>query len=325
MKQFNDSSGVKTCLNYFETPVDLSQMSDENNDEERLTSSRTIICNCCSNYNQESPIRFRIEKTLGKKSKTPCFEKQRYITSYKSDYKPPLPIVENANNNRRKTPKDISITKTFKSNTENYSHIDSRLNTTNQEVFFTNLAQSKPTHRKPAILSKKSSKTNEEKISILKNQNLSYFKNIPKTYPTLKDHFVDKRSKTPEHKRVFAKCTNTKFDVVSVVSSLNSATCILENDSYNDARKFNSVEVADLNDFKQKSDLKKKLKKKLTSQATKAFFVEGEHELEPTRRRNICKHINLVCGKCVKSINLKTNKLFQFDLEDCRKKFEKLS
>ena len=40
-------------------------------------------------------------------------------------------------------------------------------------------------------------------------------------------------------------------------------------------------------------------------------------------KSNICKHINLVCGKCVKKINLKEHKLFQFDLDDCKKKFER--
>lgn len=61
----------------------------------------------------------------------------------------------------------------------------------------------------------------------------------------------------------------------------------------------------------------------LTEEIKKVHRKYQNHHHHHQSKRNMCRHINLVCEKCLVQMNIKkSQRLYRFDLEDCRRKME---
>ena len=360
MRNFNDSNGVKKCLNY------------DNDSSEHIDQSQnhSFICSYC-NEDRHLPVKLLTTK-------------QMYLTSYKRDFQKPILSKQDDLDYtqefyKKKSNKDIIDPACFRPCIQNHpvqtkKHSKKKNDlplpsgfkpprAMSSQIFFSNDcgAAVKSNQKKPKkaplkqVPVKKVSKcvqTCFEEVLIPQSNDLNKsfcLNNKVKekiVFQNLRDHFPDETAVMKnEHcdlKKIHAKPLHAKPDLKahfhstrrphrihsdsSETSLLNTTTCILGECSEADSIALTSIcdegphrrsKAADLNDFRANAASNKK-----------AFFVENmtqEKYVKSVSRSNICQHINLVCGKCVRQINIKKHKLFQFDLEDCRKKFDSLA
>ena len=306
---YNDSTQVKKCLNYEEFSAEKEKNLDFN-------------CCCVHNHNNCN------NSKLNDRSKPlKWFDNdEKYTTRYKLDYKVPL-ISSSAHLNKDRTEQEVY---NFKRTTSNLKDmVLKRPNVSNTHSETQILKNDLPT--KKIRIKKRDHKSKIRKSTTL-NTTLPIDKE-KKVFKNLKDHFAAPVLTTQQNsKKVQINCkeepvkrkipkNNELLQAVSPCSSLFSSDVDKEQNSY-----LLKNQVNYKTNLSNSLSLKQDERLKIENKVNKAYFVEPLNSLNesgsvmPTKNRNICKHISLVCDKCVNNFDKEKNKLFQFDLANFNRK-----